>query len=590
LATFQHPSSLNVLQRYRQACSVLRNTTRASNPAWYQDARELNFQLHVRPDGPGFTSFYYDRNKDQWSAGPALDGETFEEPSKLEAVVADILKTTRGHRANALGVILHIADEFATTELKPELDNPAALPDLRDAAAHDPASVLDDSTIPATEASWRVLPYPAAGAETIGTTITLTRGHDLFLNTLREAAGKDGFPVITRALSAPLVALSGLCQQIPPTAEKPFVAILQYPWFTVLAFFNEHADLRMIRTLQHRGVRRATNLRSALTTTCASLEFLDPDLFLVPLGEEVDGSLEATLKVAFAGSRVESLLLAEAGEVPAWAPELLICARPAETTEGSMHSETLRMLREEDWAAQDFLPVPRETVETFPARGEMNLLRVLRLGRVAVFAILVLFLAYFSLGIVDFMRKPEWAFNPSETELVNSRLAMLNQERQTVEHWGNLLGDRSKTWVAMESLSRMFPEYCGVLVKTYTHSAKPESAAGQAKAGFVKEWKITGFARDEALDYLNSLNSREGISAHFSEVARITGNESFDPNSGNRSIAVNVRTQENRSYKPLPPEETSLSDENTYPFTFDLTITQRFESTDPMAITVPKAP
>jgi hypothetical protein len=129
-----------------------------------------------------------------------------------------------------------------------------------------------------------------------------------------------------------------------------------------------------------------------------------------------------------------------------------------------------------------------------------------------------------------------------------------------------------------------------MLVKTYSHSSKPESAPGKAKVGFVKEWKITGFARDEALDHLNTLNTREGITEHFAEVARITGNESYDPNAGNRSIAVNVRTQENNSFKPTPPEESSVEDESTYPFTFDLTITQRFEATDPMAITVPKAP
>ena len=72
----------------------------------------------------------------------------------------------------------------------------------------------------------------------------------------------------------------------------------------------------------------------------------------------------------------------------------------------------------------------------------------------------------------------------------------------------------------MESLSRMFPENGGMLVKTYSHSSKPDSTPGQAKVGFVKEWKITGYARDEALDYLNTLNTREGINAHFSEIAR----------------------------------------------------------------------
>lgn len=97
-------------------------------------------------------------------------------------------------------------------------------------------------------------------------------------------------------------------------------------------------------------------------------------------------------------------------------------------------------------------------------------------------------------------------------------------------------------------------------------------------------------ARDEALEYLNTLNTREGINAHFNEIARVTGNTAFSPNAGNRNISVNVRTQENTSFKPMPPEETSVADDSSYPFTFDLTVTQRFEATDPMAINVPKAP
>jgi hypothetical protein len=248
------------------------------------------------------------------------------------------------------------------------------------------------------------------------------------------------------------------------------------------------------------------------------------------------------------------------------------------------------MLRDEKWAFQDFLPRPREIVEIYPDRSEMKLLRVLRLARVAVLAIALLALAYLALGIVDLMRRDEWAFNTTEADAIKSRLSKLTSERQKVEHWDNLLADRSKAWIAMESLARMVPDNGGMLVKTYSHSSKPESTPGQTKAGFVKEWKITGFARDEALDYLNILNTREGINAHFAEVTRITGNESYNPEIGNRSIAVNVRTQENSGFKPTPPEEYSVSDESTYPFTFDLTITQRFEATDPMAITVPKAP
>jgi hypothetical protein len=191
---------------------------------------------------------------------------------------------------------------------------------------------------------------------------------------------------------------------------------------------------------------------------------------------------------------------------------------------------------------------------------------------------------------VDLVRRPEWAFNPTEADSIKTRLAKLNSERQSADHWNNLLEDRSEAWAAMEALSRMFPENGGMLVKTYNHTSKPDTAAGQARVGFVKEWKIAGFARDEALDYLNTLNTREGVNAHFSEVARITGNSAYDPAVGNRNISINVKTQENTGFKPIPPEESSVADESSYPFTFDLSITQRFEATDPMAINVPKAP
>ena len=147
MATFQHPKSLNALQQFRQACSILRNTTRARNPAWYQAALDLNFQLHIRPDGAQFSAFYFDRKKSQWTAGPLITEGILQDSSKLDPLLAEILRHSRANGATSLGVVLHIADEFATTELKPELDNPAALPDLRDAAVSDPASILEDLSL-----------------------------------------------------------------------------------------------------------------------------------------------------------------------------------------------------------------------------------------------------------------------------------------------------------------------------------------------------------------------------------------------------------------------------------------------------------
>ncbi len=594
MATFKHPSSLNALQQFRQACTILLKTTRASNPAWYQDALDLNFQLHIRLDGASIATFYYDKRQDQWNEGPLLTEQILDDSGRMESFTSEILRLTRATGASSLGVVLHIADEFATTELKPELDNPAAIIELRDLAINDPAAILEDSSILATQASWRVIPYSAAGGESIGTTITITRQHAALLNALRDAGLKANFPVITQALSAPLVAIMNLCQTVDFTTGRPFIAILQYSWFTVLAFFNEHADLRLIRTLQHRGMRRATNLRNALTTTSASLEFVDPDIFVIPLGETVDTALHENLRLAYPTSNVEMVQTPTVPLLPTWCPEPFISAAPAAALNPKIKSHSFTVLRDDKWALQDFLPTPREDVEIFPNKSEMRLLRLTRLARIALFVVTGLVLALFSLGAVELLRKQEWWFDTTQTTAVKTRLTALNTELQKADHWNNLLEDRSKAWVAMEGLSRMFGENSGVLIKTYSHSVKPDNTdskkASKDKAGILKEWKLTGFASEEALDLLNTLNTREGIAAHFIEIAEVTGNTAFDPRIGNRSISVNIPIRENSSYKPVVVDETNINDTSAYPFSFDLTITQRFESTDPLAINLKKAP
>lgn len=590
MATLQHPASLNSLKQFSQACSILRNTTRASNPAWYQEALELKFQLHIRQDGASVSAFYHDSPKAQWTKGPALTDELLRDPSQLEGIIAEAIRLARANGASSLGVILHIADEFATTELKPELDNPASLPDLKVTAVNDPGAILADSSIQADQSSWRVVPYPAAGSEAIGSTITTSKQYFQLIEALRETGERENFPIITCALSAPLVAIMGLSQVLAPTPGKPFVAILQYPWFTALAFFNEHGDLRLIRTLQHRGLRRPTNFRNALATTNASLEFIDPDLFMFRLGAQVDTTLDADLRITFSSSRVEVIEFKPTEGIPSWCPEPVIASVPITAGSSSINSHTFTILAEEKWALQNFLPTPKEIVEIFPSRSDMRLLRLLRLARVAVFAIAVLCIVYFGFGVIDLIRRPEWAFDPGQAEITKGRLGKLGIERKKADHWNNLLEDRSKAWASMESLSRMCKENEGLLVRGYAYAAKPEPAPGKAAVGFTKEWKISGFARDEALDYLNTLNTKEGICSHFSEVARITGNTSYNPNLGTRNLVINVRTQENGSYKPVPPESANAADDSTYPFTFDLVITQRFEATDPMALTVSKAP
>ena len=595
MVAYQHPSELNPLQLYRQASAILRGTSRATNDAWYQSPLELEFQLHLRLDGSRFDSRIHQPATGLWTPGPGFDEELLLDPSRISAFAAEAVALAKKAGAKSLGVVVHNAEEFATTEINPELDNPGALGELRETIATDPKAVLDDSSLSPDEHVWRLVPYASTVSESIATAVTLSRRLDDFVSALRDYGVAQNFPVATLSVSAPLLGLLALAQVRTKAPERTSIAVLPYNRFTVLAFFNEHGDLQLLRTLQHRGQRRPNNLRHAASTTAAALEMAAPDITVLPLAGEPDPQLISDLRVVFDESDIQQAdwdsSLHRSDATRDVAPEMLIAtslAKPLETPLAKNH--TFTTLRTEGWAVQDFLPRPASVTEIYPSRGEMKLLRAAKYSRFGLVALVLLAAAWVGLSLLDMVRQPQWSFRTSDAQNLTNRLSTLGKERQRIQHWDNLLEDRSKAWVSLELLSRMFPEKSGFLVRSFRHNASPENVPGQTQVGFVKEWRINGLAREEALERLADLNTREGISAVFSDLAKLTGNQAFAADLPSRSLVVSVRTQENSGFKPVPPEQASLTDESSYPYLFDLTITQRFEAADPMALNTSKAP
>lgn len=592
--TLHHPSTLSAFQRFRQARAILKGTSRATNNAWYLSALDHDYQLHIRVDWAGVTSRVFDRRAEQWQEGPPLDENTLADASQAEAFADAIVDLARQSNAHGLGVILHVADEFATTEIKPSLDNPAALKDLQAALLTDPGAVLDDSSLSPADHSWRLIPYHATGSPAIAVSVDLTRQHAPFLAALRSAGEMKNFPVVTAALSAPLVALLSLLHTVTEAPARPFVTVLQYASFTLMAFFSEHGELRLLRTLQHRGQRRPSNLRHVAMTTAAALETSDPDVVIMPLSRESGSDLRSDLSLAFPGSSVRMTDWAGTPFLPPSGmpfPEPGVTCRLEALAESPLAvTQTFQTLLHERWALQDFLPPSPEQAEIYPHRGEMKMLAMSRLAILIILSVTVLALAWTVAGFIDMVRQPEWGFNDEDAKAVQQRIAVFNTERQRIDHWDNLLEDRSKAWTSMELLCRLFPDHSGIRVKTFGHTAVPDSSPGKAAIGFVKEWKITGLAKEESIELLSNINTREGISGCFSEVAKITGNTSFRTDVPSRSLVVNVRTSENPTYKPRPPDEFDEGDDTFYPFDFDLTITQRFEANDPIALNVTRSP
>jgi hypothetical protein len=412
---------------------------------------------------------------------------------------------------------------------------------------------------------------------------------------VRKFGEEKNFPLITRAVSAPLVCLLALPDLKTGELVRPLIAVLPYPRFTLLAFFNEHGDLRLLRTLQHRGQRRPTNLRHAASTTAAALELSEPEVFLFTIGEQADPQLAADLQLVFPAASIHEIDWSRtpyhAASTGLGCPEPMIATALATASESPLGaSHTFTVLRGDGWATQDFLPVAKDAFEVYPSRGEMKLLRSARYARLGFAAVGLLALSWTGLQLIDMIRKPEWAFDAKSAQSQQQRIAHLSTERARIDHWDNLLEDRSKAWASMELLGGLFPDKSGFLVKSFNHTIRTDSAPGQARVGFVREWKITGLAREEALERLAILNTRDGMSSIFTGIANLTGNSSFRTDLPNRSLVVNVRTLENSSFRPGPVDDMSQRDESSYPFSFDLTIQQRFASADLMALLSAKAP
>jgi hypothetical protein len=601
VSTFRHPSELNSLQRFLQARKVLRTTSRATNPHWFSDPLQVPVQLHVRVDGVSILTWWYFLAENRWDKGPVLSEAALTEPEPALAFATSVLSSQLPPQCNALGVILHIADEFATTALDPDHDTPAALKDLRQLIEKDPARVLDDSSLSPDDHSWRIFPFPGTGAPNFATAIAIGRRLDPFLAAFRQLAEQRSFPVRTCALSSPLIALRTLPYLITQPLARPVIAALHYPNVTILAFLNGHGDLLLLRTLQHRGHGRPVGLRHAATTTAAALEIDQPDLLVLPLADSNSTTVAEDLQLAFPQSALMLVDWAHTIFAALPRPEPIACRSDLADQPGPLAgSVTFSSLHEEGWATQDFLPTPLPQAERYPTRNEIRLLQAARLIQLGLAAAAVLVLSWMFLSIIGIMRQPEWAFNPTSAKTVKQRLSVLNSDRDRVEMWDNLLADRSKAWVNLELLCQLFPARSHVLLRSVTHTARPEAkglnikpAAGKtapSTVGFVREWRISGFARDEAEDLLNTISSQEGISAVFATVAKQTGNPAFQPNLPSRSITVKRSSIENASFKARAPEEITDSDEATYPFTFELIITQRFESNDPVALATGKAP
>jgi len=180
-----------------------------------------------------------------------------------------------------------------------------------------------------------------------------------------------------------------------------------------------------------------------------------------------------------------------------------------------------------------------------------------------------------------------WQAGDSDPMIVDKRIADLSKEQKQLDYWEAIMKKRSPGWLVMQLVMDLFPEDSGALVTDYSYSISKElqtSTPGkkaQIKAlGFVREWKITGFARREGLAYLTDLESKSFMQNQFEALATKYHSDGFKMSVPGRTLTVNLQ-REQKSYPPGGPLGKSAEGYST---AFTLVIQQRFSAEDALAI------
>ncbi|MEO1827118.1 MAG: hypothetical protein ABGZ31_15535, partial [Roseibacillus sp.] len=359
-----HPAQLTTWQRFLQARRLHRETTRSRNLDWYREALDLECQLHLFLEGEDISEAhicYGKEDRKTWArvALPSLQA------GEQEAM--EYLAGIRSHfdgRMKSLAVILHVADEFAISELRGASERPEDLGVLSEKLVHEPKAVLEDHSDSVEDLSFRLFPYPGAkSGQQFGSAITISRRCQAYLRQIRNVGQVLNFPIRTCALSAPLVTLAALRRLAEELPDQAFAIFFPYSSFSVIAFFSEGRELVMLRSVRHHEGVTPSHVGRIVQTMAAALELPDPPIYTLPLACSGRDPVAPQLPGAVVVDWRKNPWFDSAVPLEFQGPSSLRSRNEEVVVRGA---QTFQGMIESGWATQDFLPESRDEVDLFP--------------------------------------------------------------------------------------------------------------------------------------------------------------------------------------------------------------------------------
>ena len=137
----------------------------------------------------------------------------------------------------------------------------------------------------------------------------------------------------------------------------------------------------------------------------------------------------------------------------------------------------------------------------------------------------------------------------------------------------------------MELYSQLFPLDGSVQLASADYKVGANGNIGKVgNSGFVKTWTLRGFASNSITKEVGRINSEEGMRKIFDGVQEVTGSSSMDLSPATRDLSVNLDLSRNQDFVASAPRGSSES----FPYSFNLDITQKVASADSLSIPIQK--
>lgn len=617
MLTICDPCELKAADIYRQARTVASKTSRGTDGNWYRGPEELPCQWHIWFDGGReVCSAIFSRIDNRWQPGPALPLANLTTAEGVNELLGAFLSSAHfPEPPKALGIILHIADEFALAEVgqlaDSSGDNAEDFGLIRYNLIDEPKEVLADREVSVEATSWRLLPFwGGAAGQPRCTAVALSRSREKFLQEMMACGEEMRLPIRVSVTSAAVEALAAMPLILPELKGGCLIAI-QYLKYTAVFAVNAAGELRTARTLSHRGGTLVPsgfgdilwNMAVGAELAGADAGEGQPRVLLVSADNRALQAAKQDLEIYSLSRQTIHWELVDLVTHPAlsnipgnrleflmYDPNLVEQVRSGATPLN--RTETFPALWT-GWAAQSFFDTGKLD-NRYPSLRDLRLLRFASWFIYFLAFTLVSSAAYGTYSLFAAMNHPSWQLTPEQVDMTKGQHTKLVAERKQIDVTKRLLLPRSRGWVTLEFLLQLFPEDSGVRLESFDYSmesTRPPPGASGATAdytGLARTWSFKGLVKPKAMELLSTLNSQRGLKAFFERVAEVTKDSSYalDPT---RQLTVTLTQGRNSRFDAQAPAADLVRDPSlSFPFNFEATISQTLTGKDPLAMPIQK--